>query len=377
MDSDLCYHRPCQAGHARRQVKPTPYGSGTDTKGRSHAIRCDHWEDDRLKFHPEQYPELVKSFLDNRSKDRPLCLMVGDHRPHVRWSEESTYDPAKALLPEYLIDTKETREHWARYLTDVTGMDTLIGQVDQMAREHFGSDDYLFLHSSDHGAQWPFAKWNLYDAGIRVPMIVRWPRRIRAGVRTKAMVSWIDVMPTLIDLAGGKVPRDIDGESFADVLLGKEEEHRDVIYTTHSGVYPIRSVRTSRFKYIRNLLPDCYHTNASDRDRKDGAGAYWDSWDEAAKSDQRAAAIIARYYQRPAVELYDLAKDPTEQNNLAGNPAYQERIDTMSSMLDEWMKEQGDEQTVYGEPYPVSGPVPHLVAHQENRDAKGSKEEMK
>ena len=336
-------------------------------------VGFDHWQDARR----EQITKLVRNFLKNRTSDKPLCLMVGDHRPHVAWIKESTYNPDRVRLPRYFIDTKETREHWARYLTDVTGMDDTMAEVDRMAREHFGTDDYLFMYSADHGAQWPFGKWNLYDAGMRTPLIFRWPEKIKAGVRTDAMVSWIDIMPTLIEFAGGMVPKNIDGKSFANVLLGKSRQHRDVIFTTHSGdgvmnVYPIRAVRTKRFKYIRNLRPDCYHSNHSDILRKDGAGAYWDSWDEAAKNDLKAAAIVAKYYQRPAVEFYDLKKDPTEQNNLADKPQYKSQIEKMSAMLDEWMNEQGDMQGVFREPYPISGPVPHVVwqRRQTNPDGK-------
>ena len=121
----------------------------------------------------EEIEMLVRDFLKNRKSKKPLCLMVGDHRPHVSWIEEASYDPAEVKLPDYLIDTKETREHWARYLTDVTGMDATMAKVDTMARDYFGSDDYLFVYSSDHGAQWPFGKWNLYEAGIQTPLIIR------------------------------------------------------------------------------------------------------------------------------------------------------------------------------------------------------------
>ena len=111
----------------------------------------------------------------------------------------------------------------------------------------------LFLYTSDHGAQWPFSKWNLYDAGIRTPFIAAWPGVIQPGARSDAMVQWIDLLPTLIEFAGGKPPEGIDGRSFADVLRGKRTTHRDVIYTTHSGdgtmnVYPIRALRTRRLE---------------------------------------------------------------------------------------------------------------------------------
>jgi len=333
-------------------------------------VGFDRWRDGRR----EQLAELVRNFLANRTSEKPLCLMVGDHRPHVPWTPDSIYDPVKVDLPEYFIDTKETREHRARYYTDVTGMDSLMGKVDQMAREYFGNDDYIFMYSADHGAQWPFGKWNLYDAGIRVPLIFRWPGKIKAGVRTDAMVSWIDIFPTLLDLVGGSCPKNIDGRSFAPVLLGKTDRHRNVIFATHTGdgkmnVYPIRAVRTQRWKYIRNLRPDCYHSNHSDILRKDGAGAYWDSWDAAAAQNPRAAAIVRKYYVRPAIEFYDIINDPDEQHNLAGNPEFSPLIKKMGAMLDDWMKKQGDRRLVHDQPYPVTGPHPHDLFRAKDGDS--------
>ncbi|VGO13321.1 Choline-sulfatase [Pontiella desulfatans] len=310
--------------------------------------------------------ENVEKFLKQRTSQKPLCLMVGDRRPHVPWTKQMDYDPAKITLPAHFIDTPETREHWARYLTDVTGMDDEMRRVDELAEAYFGNRDYLFMYTADHGGQWPFGKWNLYDAGINVPMIVRWPGKVKPGTRTDAMVSWIDIFPTLLELVGGESPADIDGRSFANVLTGKAEKHRDAIFTTHTGdvkmnVYPMRSVRTERFKYIRNTHPDCYHSNHSDIHRKDGAGAYWDSWDAAAKNNPEAKAVIQKYYQRPEIEFFDLEKDPQEQINLAGNPEYKAQIAKMSAMLDDWMKEQGDTIRLEHQPYPLSGPTPHEI----------------
>ena len=138
------------------------------------------------------------------------------------------------------------------------------------------------------------------------------------------MVSWIDIFPTILDVCGSKLPAGLDGKSFKKVLSGKTDEHRDYIFTTHCGdgnmnVYPIRSIRNSRFKYILNLLPEYYHSNHSDILRKPNAGAYWDSWDEAAKTDTNAAAIIRKYFVRPAEEFYDIKSDPAEETNLIGS----------------------------------------------------------
>ncbi len=312
----------------------------------------------------------VKQYLDNRSSKKPLLLIVGDHRPHVPWIKEMAYDPSKLTLPTWFIDTPQTREHWARYLTDITGMDAQMAKVDAIAKAYFKNDDFLFIYTADHGGQWPFAKWNLYDKGINVPLIARWPGHIGVGTRTAAMVSWIDIFPTLLDLVGEYVLEDIDGQSFLPVLLGLADQHRHFVYTTTTAdgtknVYPIRSVRTARFKYVRNIHAEAYHSNHSDILRLDGAGGYWDSWDQAAKIDAKAKAIVDKYYQRPEIEFFDLDKDPDEQVNLASNPEYKQHIIKMSKLLDNWMIEQEDSVRMKRDPMPLSGPTPHtLLAHQ-------------
>ena len=308
------------------------------------------------------FADNVQEFLDARSSDGPLCLLVGDRRPHVPWTSDNIYDPDKVGFPPNFIDTPETRAHRARYYSDITGLDAEFGRVIEMARSHLG-EDIIFVFTSDHGGQWPFGKWNLYDVGTKVPLIVSWQGRIASGVRTDAMVSWIDILPTLLDLIGREVPQQIDGRSFARVLRGEASEHRSEIFTTHSGdgpynVYPIRSIRTRRYKYILNLLPDHIHTNHSDILRKDGAGAYWDSWDAAAQADAESAAIVRAYFERPAEELFDLQADEWELNNLASNPDLDQVRKQLRGRLEAWMDEQGDNRTVFNDPYPASGPRP-------------------
>lgn len=314
---------------------------------------------------PTDMSENVIEWFKSAEIDGPVCLTVGDRRPHVSWIKEATYDPDAITLPSYFIDTPETREHFARYLTDITGMDAEMGRIYKIAQEKFG-DNFLFLFTSDHGGQWPRGKWNLYDLGTRIPLIVTWPGHVAEGVQTDAMVSWVDIVPTLIDAAGGDVPWDIDGRSFLGVLSGKSSSHRDKIFTTHTGdgmmnIFPIRSVRIGNYKYIHNLRPGAYHTNHSDRLRKDGAGAFWDSWDEAAKTDSRAASIVKGYYTRPEFEFFDLEQDPLELNNLADDPEYAAKRDELRAELAGWTKAQGDDRKPHRKPYPVSEPLPDLT----------------
>ncbi|MGY8771203.1 MAG: sulfatase family protein [Pirellulales bacterium] len=313
---------------------------------------------------PTKMSENVIKYFTENVIDGPVCLFVGDRRPHVAWTKDSIYKPEDLTLPPTFIDTKETREHWVRYLSDITGMDEEMGRIYDFAQDRFG-DNLIFIFTSDHGGQWPLGKWNLYDSGTRIPLVAVWPNHIKAGKRSNAWVSWVDIIPTLIDLAGGDAPSDIDGKSFAPVLLNHKQTHRDKIFTTHTGdgamnIFPIRSVRIDNFKYIHNLRPNAYHTNHSDRLRKDGAGAYWDSWDEAAKTDPKAAEIIKSYYTRPEFELFDLDKDYLELNNLAGNPKYQAKIEQLKAELKNWTTSQGDDLLPHREPYPKLKPLPNL-----------------
>ena len=311
-----------------------------------------------------QGPEVVEKFLAQRSPAKPLALFVGTHWPHVPWPENDGYHPEKVTLPVKSVDTPETRVQWSRYLSAVTQADRDLGAVRELAAKRLDAANTVFIYTADHGAQWPFGKWNLYDTGIRVPFIAAWPGKIKPGSRSDAMIQWIDILPTLIDLAGGSAPDGIDGRSFAKVLRGATTEHRAEVFTTHSGdgkmnVYPVRALRTAGFKYIRNLLPQNAHTTHIDRGGGSGDGwRYFDEWVSLAKSDEKAAARVRSYHQRPAEELYDLKNDPDERHNLAAEPKEAGRAAAMRERLDEWMKQQGDEQAVFDTPHELGEPYP-------------------
>lgn len=319
----------------------------------------DHFAHDT--FHDHGGISAAVKYLQERDRRKPLCLFVGSNWPHVPWPEKDLgYDPAKLPLPAGSIDTPETREWRARYAAAVTKADNDLGAIMEAARTTLGAQT-LFLMSGDHGAQWPFGKWNCYEAGVCVPLIVSWPGTVRPKSRTAAMVSWVDFLPTLLEAAGGRPPTDIDGRSFLEVLRGEKDAHRDRIFTTHSGdgrwnVYPARSVRIGGWKYIRNLHPEFAFTTHIDLAGNLGQRAYYSTWEAAAKRDPAAAAIVRRYHARPAEELYELGADPHEQRNLAGDAAHAGRLETMRAALDGWLREQGDTLTVYAEPRLLSDP---------------------
>lgn len=306
-----------------------------------------------FNYHQDDCIAAAIKWLASRKSEKPLCLLVGTNWPHVPWPKETTVDPDRLRLPPTQVDTAETRQARARYLAAVALADRDLGLMYDAARKHLG-DNVLFFFSSDHGAQLPFAKWSGYDAGIRTPLIAVWPGKVAAGGRSDAMVSWIDLLPTCLEAAGatppesGVKPGQISGRSFLPVMRGTLTEHRERIFITHSGdqmmnQYPLRAVRSPQWKYIRNLTPDADHHSHIDRDERADSKVYWSSWVRLAKTDAAAAATVRRYHQRPAEELYDLATDPWELNNLAAEPAQAERLRTFRAELDAWMRENGDE----------------------------------
>ena len=140
-------------------------------------------------------------------------------------------------------------------------MDQRVGDVRASLKKHGFEDNTLFIYTSDQGSEWPHSKWTLYDAGIHVPFLAVWPGVTKPGALCDALISFIDVTPTFIDLAGGEPPQGVDGKSFRSVLTGQEKSFRDTIYASHTrdgdmNIFPQRCVRDTRYKYILNLTPE-------------------------------------------------------------------------------------------------------------------------
>jgi arylsulfatase A-like enzyme len=287
----------------------------------------------------------------------------------VFWIEnDGSYDPKKITVPPYLLDTPQTREMRCKYYSDVSHMDAQLGDVLASLAKH-GYDDAgtLVMFTSDQGAQWPFAKWNLYDAGIRVPLMARWAGKIKPGTTTDALVSLVDLLPTMLNVAGAvdQLTPKLDGRSFLPVLLGQSDRHDEAVFASNTGDgnmnrSPMRAVRTSRYKYIFNLLPDAlFKTHISDGGGEDGL-YYWRSWEALAKSDAHAREVIEHYRHRPAEELYDIQADPYELKNLAGDASHASDLAAMRELLRKWRLDQGEDLSKVSMPEDSrKGPLPY------------------
>jgi len=308
----------------------------------------DHFAHDT--FHDHAGIPAAVEYLQARKSKKPLCIFVGSNWPHVPWPRPAPdADLSQAALPPSQADTPETRRARIAYAAAVKLMDDELGRVMTAAHETLGSDNLVTMMSSDHGAQFPFGKWNCYDVGIRVPLIVSWPGVIAPGSHTDAMVSWVDILPTLVDMGGGKPDQSLDGKSMLPVLTGEAKAFRERIFTTHTADgkmnnYPMRSVRTQDWKLILNLTPEAMYTTHIDLEpnahKPKYWGGYWATWEKAAETDPDIAAKVKRYRYRPAVELYDLANDPHELNNLADDPQQAERVKELRATLFEMRNEE-------------------------------------
>lgn len=305
----------------------------------------------RPGLHYDLNLEPVDRWLAERRSDEPFVLIVADHSPHVVWPETAEYTPAEMDIPPIHVDTEDTRRARARYFTDISKMDTNLGTLLRLLDKHGLSDDALVVFTADQGPQWPFGKWGLYDYGVQVPLMVRWPGKVVGGTQTEALVSLVDILPTFAAIAGATISHPIDGRSFLHVLRNSESNHREMVFASHTGDgmmnrSPMRMLRTERFKYILNLAPEGLYTTHMDRATDhDGGREYWPSWRDRSFRDQQAANVLWRYHHRPQEELYDVLVDPWEQVNLASDPAYADTIAEFRSQMSKIREEQGDRET--------------------------------
>lgn len=294
----------------------------------------------------------IRSFM-KRDNKQPFCLIVALVEPHVPWvmGDPSQYPPSNLKLPPTIADTPRTREDFAKYLAEITYMDGQVGEILTTLKETGGEEDTLVLFTSEQGSQFPGNKWTNWNTGIHTALLARWPKYIPAGKRTNALVQYADILPTLVDLAGGKPEiYPYDGKSFKSSLLNKTNKHRKFVYGIHNNVpegppYPIRSVSDGEYHYIRNLLPDeIYIEKHLMGSRGNGSlnNPYWSTWIWDSWNTPRSYRLVKRYMHRPKEQLYNVKNDPYEMKNLASDNKYHKHLTMLRAELDRWMIEQKD-----------------------------------
>jgi arylsulfatase A-like enzyme len=271
-----------------------------------------------------------------RTSGRPFFAQIQLHGGKERNAKVANpTDPARVVLPPYYPDDPVIRRDWATYLDSWVKADLDAGNVlDRLERDGLAESTVVFFFT-DHGISHVRGKQFLYDEGIRVPLLVRFPDRRSAGTVRSDLVSLLDVAATALDLAGIPIPAAVQGRS----LFAAEFVPRQSVFSARDRcdetVDLIRSVRTERYKYIRNFMP--YLSHAQPNRYKDGKEIMKRM--RALNGEGKLTELQGRIFAatRPPEELYDLKTDPYETVNLAGDPAHQATQSALRSDLSEWM----------------------------------------
>jgi N-sulfoglucosamine sulfohydrolase len=263
---------------------------------------------------------------------RPFFLSIGFFETHRDYFEPtSVRDALYSLPPANLPDTPATRRDMAAYKASARSLDQGVGAVLNALDEHELVDDTLVVLTTDHGLAFPGAKATLTDRGLGVLLIVRGPGGFHGGRVSDALVSQIDLFPTICELAGIGTPEWVRGRSLLPLVRGEADEVNDAIFgeiTYHAAYEPQRAIRTRRYKYIRRF--DNGH-----------AGPVLANIDDSpSKQELLDHGLAARAVA--AEELYDLVFDPNEAANVAGQDAYSGVVAELRERLETWMAETGD-----------------------------------
>ena len=255
--------------------------------------------------------------------------------------EPVKYAPQDVIVPPYLPDIPETRAELAQYYQAVSRADQGVGRLIDVLRETRTLDNTVVVFLSDNGHVMPLAKATLYDAGIRLPCVVRTPWQKNRGLVNHALIGFTDVAPTLLDVAGA-LPEDYDfhGRSFRGILDEEDVDGWDEVYAGHTfheitWFYPIRMVRRGKYKLLHNLAFPLENP-AVRRDRSVWKGV------EKRNSEYCGNRTIADCLHNPEFELYDLESDPHEVVNLAADPRYSEVLESLSERLQAYRARTGD-----------------------------------
>ena len=287
----------------------------------------------------------------NREPGQPFFSVFNSTRTHESkvWpdsTEERTTPREAVVVPPYYPDTDVVREDLARHYDNIARMDTWVGEILAELEADGLADSTIVFFYSDHGDGLPRAKRWVYDSGLHVPLMIRWPEALRPeryapGSTEERLVSFVDFGPTVLSIADVEVPASMQGKPF---LGGQEVGPRDYIYAArdrHDEAYDrMRAVRDDRFKYIRNYMPEtAYVQPIAYRDRMPTMQELLRLSEEGRLEGPQALWFRQT---RPEEELYDTHADPHEVGNLADDPEYQDVLERMRGALDAWLERVGD-----------------------------------
>lgn len=315
--------------------------------------------------------------VDNTSKLKLKANLFGNrkNRKSHEGVEEVFYDPANVPIPAFLTESPETREEVAQYYQSVSRIDQGLGKLIEILKDAGVYDKTLIVFTSDHGMAFAGGKTTVYEPGLKVPFVVRNPYVESRGFETDAMISHIDITPSLLDFAGGldqesngptkwvdpnKFWRDqgfltrdnrsggnrfrsYHGKSWLPVVARETTAHHDAVFASHTFheitmYYPMRVVRDAKYKLIWNIAHGLDYPFATDL----WAASSWQAQFQKGPAAMYGTKTVDQYIHRPKFELYNIANDPHESRNLAVESEYANVLKEYQLKLKQMQKELED-----------------------------------
>jgi arylsulfatase A-like enzyme len=299
-------------------------------------------------------------WLNQRDSEekRPFYFNIGIQETHgstfrgrlaEKFKRNEVYgidDPEAVWIPDSMPDNAYTREYFSKMWPCVRHLDREFGRLVKAVDEAGLAENTIFIFSTDHGIFGSRHKMTVFDSGLEIATLIRWPSKIMPGLRTDALISNIDITPTLLEAAGVTLPEILDGRSFLPLLLDAEYEPSEMLvheYHYHTKYDPIRAIRTPNFLYIRNFDPNAKYRYtpaeilALPAPRREG----WPNNSVLGRTPFDHPSLKS-WPDRPREQLYDLRADPLQFTDVASNSEYSEVLQRLAGTLDEWMKEEAD-----------------------------------
>jgi N-sulfoglucosamine sulfohydrolase len=315
---------------------------------------------------------------------KPFCFWFGSNDPHRPYDAGAAaaagLKPDNVCVPPFLPDVPEVRADILDYYFEIERCDRNVGEMIALLKKADKLENTLIVMTGDNGWPFPRGKTNLYDYGVRQPMAVRWPARVKGGRTVDDFLSLADLAPTFLEAAGLKPLPEMTARSFLDVLTsdksGRVDPARDRVVVGrerhHGGArpgclgYPMRVMRTRDYLYIRNFIPDRWPVG-------DPPG-YADCDNGPTKRymiDHRDDPKVAPLYElsfgkRPGEELYDCRTDPHQMKNLAADAAHADAKKKIAADLEKYLTDTKDPRIIGGakfDGYPYTGSAKEKEAH--------------
>jgi len=316
---------------------------------RSFPERLDYVRTGSMQTGIEQFSE----FLDLKPRNKPFFMQLGSNDPHRRFGPgmaREPHDPETLKLPSHFPDTPLVREDFGYYYDKISRFDDDFGTVMQLLEDRGLAQDTLVVFMGDNGAALLRGKGTLYEFGINVPMIMRWPGKIKPGRTSSELVSGEDLAPTFLEAAGVAVPDEMTGKSFLKHLRGEQYSGRKHVFAErgahhiylpiHSAAFDLsRCVVGRRHKLIYNALWQIPYEPVDF-----ASSNFWKDLRERNAAGTLSPELSRMYFSptRPIYELYDLENDPGESDNLAGRDEVTAIEQELRAALIEWMVVERD-----------------------------------